>query len=114
MRDWKTLMEWVRGVRKESKVAGDKYALHGWREVTEENEKRLRRERCRVWLLNSMARNLGFDKKKARLLNEWRFEFARKVAAGKQPQENKNEVAVREAINTLTLKNITESQLPKA
>ncbi len=59
VRDWKTLMEWVRGVREDTHS--------GCIPVTNDAGKKLRRDRCRVWLLNSMARNLAFDKNKAEL-----------------------------------------------
>ena len=102
VRDWKTLMEWVRGVRKDTP--------RGYIQVTNDAGKKLRRDRCRVWLLNSMARNLGFDKNKARLYNAWRFKHARKVAAVvKNSRETKMEIATREAVNTLTLKSINEN-----
>ena len=79
-----------------------------------ETYKELHRERCRVWLLNSMARNLAFDHEKNKMLCKWRYEFARKVEyeKGKGPT-SKAEIELREAVNTLTLKTINKNQLPK-
>ena len=74
MHDWKTLMEWIRGVRNESDVADKKRPADGYADEKDGPERRARRklhrQRCLAWLLNSMARNLRFDKKKARLLNK--------------------------------------------
>ena len=74
--------------------------------------KDLHRNRCRVWLLNSMARNLAFDKKKAEMLNKWRYEFARTIEVTKQSKKNKMDAAVHAAVNTLTLRSITKAELP--
>ena len=105
--DWKTLMEWIGRMRNSDPVRNPD-------PVKEEREKRAQqRRRCIAWLLNSMARNLSFDKKKAKLLNKWRFEFAREVEANKESREKKVDADIREFVNTLTLQNITESQLPR-
>ena len=87
------------------KTAAEKLRRKRWK---------FRRKRCLAWLLNSMARNMSFNKKRAKLLNRWRFEFARNVEAGKQTRIETMDIEVREAVNTLALKSITENNLPRA
>ncbi len=72
------------------------------------------RTRCLRWLLNSMARNLGFDRNKAKLWNKWRFEFARKVKVSTQSRESEMDKEIRMIVNTLTLTSLDESQLPRS
>ncbi len=127
--DWKTLMKWIEDIRekriqarKNREDAEDVSGHTHDREKTSEEkilkelaEADLHRPRCLAWLLNSMARNLRFNKDNAKKLIKWRLESARKVETGKRTQVTSLDIEVREAVNTLTLRSIAcKVALPKA
>ena len=121
--DWYSLMKWfTKDVKPEPSAKDDEEyqamtpkqnAAKAADDAARLNEE-THRTRCLRWLLNSMARNLGFDRNKAKLWNKWRFEFARKVKVSTQSRESEMDKEIRMIVNTLTLTSLDESQLPRS
>ena len=114
VRDWKTMMEWIKPLRNEDWNPNEKEEkTDGSGEPTDRATHIKRRRRCIAWLLNSMARGISFDKNKAKTYAKWRYEFAREIPRGPSSTKiTKREAAVREVVNTLTLGSLTMRQVP--
>lgn len=111
VRDWKSMMEWITPKRNSGWNPGEEEKNEDGT-TTDRAIHIKHRRRCIAWLLNSLARGITFDKKKAETYSKWRYEFAREVQGWTASKTTQRDIAVREAVNSMTLGSLTKRQIP--